>query len=46
MLHGMGVGTGVDLEALIDTARWISAELGREPASKLAKAGIARANAA
>jgi hydroxymethylglutaryl-CoA lyase len=46
MLHGMGIDTGVDLDALIDTARWISAELGREPASKLAKAGIARASAA
>ncbi|HET9485449.1 MAG TPA: hydroxymethylglutaryl-CoA lyase [Xanthomonadales bacterium] len=46
MLHGMGIETGIDLEALIGTARWISAELGREPASKLAKAGIARASAA
>ena len=46
MLHGMGIATGIDLDALIDAARWISAELGREPASKLAKAGIARASAA
>ena len=46
MLHGMGIETGIDLEALIGTARWISAELGREPASKLGKAGIARASAA
>ena len=37
MLHGMGVETGVDLDALTDTARWIAAVLGREPASKLAR---------
>lgn len=37
MLHGMGFETGVDLEALTETARWISAHLGREPASKLAR---------
>lgn len=37
MLHGMGFETGVNLEALTDTARWISAQLGREPASKLAR---------
>jgi len=38
MLHGMGLETGVDLDALCDTARWISAELGREPVSHVAKA--------
>jgi hydroxymethylglutaryl-CoA lyase len=37
MLHGMGVDTGVDLDALADTSRWISHALGREPASKLAR---------
>jgi hydroxymethylglutaryl-CoA lyase len=37
MLHGMGFETGVDLEALTETARWISAQLGREPAGKMAK---------
>lgn len=37
LLHGMGMETGVDLEALTDTARWISNELGREPGSKLAR---------
>ena len=46
MLHGMGIETGIDLDALIGTARWISAELGREPGSKVGKAGIARASAA
>lgn len=37
MLHGMGFETGVNLEVLTETARWISAQLGREPASKLAR---------
>ncbi len=36
-LHGLGMDTGVDLDALCDTARWINEELGREPASKLAR---------
>jgi hydroxymethylglutaryl-CoA lyase len=39
MLQGMGFKTGVNLETLIDTSRWISAALGREPASKLGRAG-------
>jgi hydroxymethylglutaryl-CoA lyase len=39
MLHGMGFETGVNLDALIETSRWISLQLGREPASKLARAG-------
>ena len=37
LLHGLGMKTGVDLEALADTARWISGQLGREPASKMAR---------
>ncbi|MEJ5209486.1 hydroxymethylglutaryl-CoA lyase [Denitratimonas sp. CY0512] len=36
-LEGLGLRTGVDLDALCDTARWINAELSREPASKLAR---------
>ena len=36
-LDGLGLRTGVDLDALCDTARWINAELSREPASKLAR---------
>lgn len=36
-LHGLGMNTGVELDALCDTARWINAELSREPASKLAR---------
>ena len=38
MLQGLGFETGVDLDALCDTARWISAELGRAPVSHVAKA--------
>lgn len=37
LLHGLGMKTGVELEALTDTARWISGQLGREPASKMAR---------
>ena len=37
MLQGMGLETGVDLDALVETGRWISNKLGREPASKLGK---------
>jgi isopropylmalate/homocitrate/citramalate synthase len=37
MLHGMGIHTGVDLPALVAVSRWINQELGREPASKLAR---------
>jgi hydroxymethylglutaryl-CoA lyase len=36
MLHGMGFDTGVDLPKLVATSRWISAQLQRPPASKLA----------
>ena len=42
MLHGMGIDTGLDLDALVDTAAWISAELGRPPASRVARALLAR----
>jgi hydroxymethylglutaryl-CoA lyase len=35
MLEGMGMGTGVDLEKLIDTGRWLSALLGRASNSKV-----------
>ncbi|MDR3418341.1 MAG: hydroxymethylglutaryl-CoA lyase [Nevskia sp.] len=37
MLHGMGLETGIDLEALVEAGRWISGKLGREPASKLGR---------
>jgi hydroxymethylglutaryl-CoA lyase len=37
LLQGLGFDTGVDLAALTDTARWISGQLGREPASRMAR---------
>ena len=42
LLQGLGLQTGIDLDALCDTARWISAELGRAPASHVARARQAR----
>jgi hydroxymethylglutaryl-CoA lyase len=38
MLDGLGVDTGVDLRALVDVAWFISNALGREPASRVARA--------
>jgi hydroxymethylglutaryl-CoA lyase len=38
MLNGMGIETGVDLEALAEAGRIISAVLGRRPASKVSLA--------
>ncbi|VWX57664.1 3-hydroxy-3-isohexenylglutaryl-CoA/hydroxy-methylglutaryl-CoA lyase [Burkholderiales bacterium 8X] len=38
MLHGMGIETGIDLDALIDAGVYISAALGREPQSRVSKA--------
>ena len=38
-LHGMGYETGIDLEALIQTAAWLSAELGKELPGQVYKAG-------
>ncbi|KAA0148395.1 hypothetical protein FNF27_07447 [Cafeteria roenbergensis] len=45
MCHGMGVETGVDMDALLAASRLISHALGREPASKAAKALIAKHDA-
>jgi len=35
MLHGMGIATGIDLEKLVDTGRWLSAQLNRVNNSKV-----------
>lgn len=43
LLDGLGIRTGVDLAKLAETGRFISAELGREPASKVARALAAKA---
>lgn len=39
MLHGMGHETGVDLEALIEVAAWLSGQLGKELPGQVYKAG-------
>ncbi len=38
MLDGLGITTGVDLNRIIDTAWYISGEIGRDPVSRVAKA--------
>src|SRR5579859_1739529 len=43
LLNGLGVRTGVDLDKLAAAGRFICAELGREPASKVARALAAKA---
>jgi hydroxymethylglutaryl-CoA lyase len=40
-LHGSGVHTGVDLDALIATTAWMAGQLGRPPASRVAEAVLA-----
>jgi hydroxymethylglutaryl-CoA lyase len=46
LLHGLGLDTGIDLDALVAAARWISGELGREVGSKVGRAGAFRAKPA
>ena len=41
MLRGMGIETGIDLDALSDTGRWLAALLGRETGSKVTRARAA-----
>jgi isopropylmalate/homocitrate/citramalate synthase len=45
LLNGLGIRTGVDLAKLAAAGRFICAELGREPASKVACALAAKAAA-
>ena len=42
MLDGLGIETGISLDALVDTAGWISERLGRPPASTVARAVLAK----
>jgi hydroxymethylglutaryl-CoA lyase len=44
-LHGSGVVTGVDLEALVDTSAWMAEQLGRPPVSRVARAMLAKREA-
>ncbi|MBA4742235.1 MAG: hydroxymethylglutaryl-CoA lyase [Azoarcus sp.] len=46
LMQGLGIATGVDLDALVDTAAWISNELGRRPASRVAPARLAQRDVA
>lgn len=38
MLNGLGLRTGVDLDAVVETAWWINADLNREPVGRVARA--------
>ena len=42
LLHGLGIATGIDLDALVDTADFISRALGRKPVSRVANALLAK----
>ena len=46
MLDGMGIQTGVDLDLVFEAGRFICAQLGREPSSKVARALAAMKTAA
>ncbi len=46
MLHGMGIRTGVDLDAVADIGKWISQAIGRTNDSRAGKALLARREAA
>jgi hydroxymethylglutaryl-CoA lyase/(R)-citramalyl-CoA lyase len=39
LLHGQGVETGIDLEGLLEAARWLESQLGRELEGQVYKAG-------
>jgi hydroxymethylglutaryl-CoA lyase len=42
LLHGLGVQTGVDLDALVDCGAWISATLNRQNGSRVGRAVLAK----
>ncbi|MFN3611243.1 hydroxymethylglutaryl-CoA lyase [Tepidimonas sp.] len=42
LLHGLGIDTGIDLEALADTGAWISERLGRPTGSRVGRALLAK----
>ncbi|MHB1896474.1 MAG: hydroxymethylglutaryl-CoA lyase [Metallibacterium sp.] len=43
MLHGMGLHTGVDLDALVASGHWLAAQLGRVTGSRVGRARAAEA---
>jgi isopropylmalate/homocitrate/citramalate synthase len=40
MLHGMGIHTGIDLEALMAASRWLGDRLGKELPAMVTRAGV------
>src|SRR5262249_11556687 len=42
LLHGLGIGTGVDLDKLADTGQWVCGVIGRESSSKGGRALAAK----
>jgi hydroxymethylglutaryl-CoA lyase len=42
LLHGLGADTGIDLDQLVDAGAWISAQLGRQTNSRVARALLAK----
>ena len=46
MLDGLGIGTGIDLDALVDAGAFISGVLGRPPVSRVGRAVLSRRGAA
>ncbi len=42
LLHGLGIETGLDLDALVDTGQWISSQLGRRNGSRAGSALAAK----
>ena len=45
LLQGLGIDCGADLDRLVDTAAWITHQLGRHPTSKVAQALLAKRSA-
>jgi isopropylmalate/homocitrate/citramalate synthase len=39
LLRGMGIDTGIDIDALIETSQWLGAQLGKELPGMVARAG-------
>jgi hydroxymethylglutaryl-CoA lyase len=42
LLNGLGIDTGIDLEALVDAGAFIAQALGRAPSSRVAQAVLAK----
>ncbi|TEA78352.1 hydroxymethylglutaryl-CoA lyase [Allopusillimonas ginsengisoli] len=42
MMHGLGIDTGVDLDAVVDIGQWISGHMGRKGSSRAGNALAAR----